>query len=97
MNVLTDFQIQCEQELKRVLREYQLHLIDKRIEDGLETYIEAKISGSDLGVWIYEREVQLKGRNVNYIYEEQDFATPSELIMRFVQDTRKLLETRRQT
>lgn len=79
-----------------MLREYQLHLVDKRIEDGLETYIEAKISGSDLAVWIYEREVQLKGTNENYIYEEQDFATSSKLIAQFVQDMRKLLATRRQ-
>lgn len=73
--LLTDFQRSCESALLQALSSCRRSLMQRSLEGQRDTYIQARISDSDITVFIYEDEAQFhrdSGKRPG-IYERPDF------------------------
>jgi hypothetical protein len=61
MKELTQFQTKCEAVLIEDLKLVGRRLVNRRLEGVSETYIRAKVSETELVLFIYEDEAGIKG------------------------------------
>lgn len=85
---LTDFQLSCEAALSLQLSAVGRSLAQRRLDGRRERYIHARISDSDITVFICADEAQFHRASGKYpgIYERADFGSLSELQDAFVRD-----------
>ena len=88
---LTDFQTKCEASLQALLTEQGRRLDARSIMGTTETYIRARISGTDLTVYVYEDEAQIHGSGVTRRFEAPDYESSEELLRAFVAEIDRLV------
>jgi len=89
---LTEFQSKCEAALAASLAGVGAKLTDREIAGSRETYIRAKIGGTDLEIYIYSDEAQVQGLGVAERFEAPDFDTSDLLCEAFVRKAVALAE-----
>ena len=93
MGDLTDFQVSCEQRLREVLSRHGKEFADKQITRGRTAgYIQGKISGTDIYVFIYEDGAEFGRELLDCRYESPGFDNGEELIDALVKDLATELE-----
>ena len=84
MKELTSFQKKCEADLNNALEDAG-HRLEERTLDGInETYIRARISGTDNTIFIYEDEAGIQGPDKDLRFEVPDYTSQDKLIEDFV-------------
>ena len=64
-----------------------MSLDGRRLEGARETFIRAKLRGTDAEVFIYEDEAGLHGPNIDKRFEVPDYSDADALVRDFVQQT----------
>ncbi len=82
--MLSAFQIACETALRAALEQHGSSLLDRSIQGENETYITARLAGTEISVYIYDDEASILGPGVDRPFEVPDFDTPHELQTAFV-------------
>ena len=93
---LTQFQEQCENELRDLLATHGLTLGSRDIQpdpipEVPQPYISASIEGTSLRVFIYSDEAQLHGPSTDRRFESGAFRSPGELKSAFLEGVRQAL------
>ena len=84
---LSGFQEQTEAALISALAAVGVGLAARRLEGARETFIRAKVRGTDAEVFIYEDEAGLLGSNVDKRFEVPDYRDSAALANDFIQQT----------
>ena len=92
MPELTAFQAKCEGTLEASLAGIGARLVDRQLSGSHETYLRAKIDGTDLEVYIYANEAQVQSLGVDERFESPDFDTSDLLCEAFVRKAVELAE-----
>jgi hypothetical protein len=72
---LSPFQEQCEEKLSAALSAQGHHLIERVLAGKNETFIQAKVAGTDLEVYIYSDEAQFHKASILVShFESPDYA-----------------------
>ncbi len=87
---LSTFQIKCESELVAALARLGARLTERERGGQRETYVRARIEGTDLAIYIYSDEAQIQGSNVDLRFEAPDFASGDSLRATFIAKTCEL-------
>jgi hypothetical protein len=87
---LTAFQIKCEAKLLAALADCGSRLGGRRLEGERETYITARIDGTDLAIYIYPDEAHIFGPSADILFESPDFRSPDALCEAFVEKASEL-------
>lgn len=91
---LTDFQIQCENNLSEALGKRGVALVNRHTDGKNETYITAEIPSAHIKVWIYENEAELTAGDKSYIFEAPDYPDEKVLVSKFIDAVVSILESR---
>jgi len=90
---LSPFQHDCEGRLSRALQEIGLRLDERTVgivrglvfaTDAPESYVEARIAGTELKVFIYEDGAEISGGGIDDRFEQADYDSLDELATAFV-------------
>lgn len=90
---LNQFQRDCEGLLTHALQEIGIRLDDRTVgvlrglvaaTDSPEPYLEARIAGTGLKVFIYEDGAEISGGGIDDRFERADYASMDELAKAFV-------------
>ena len=84
MPELSSFQTRCEEALKVALAQFGARLVDRQVSGVGESYVRARIDGTDLEVYIYADEAQVQGEGVDERFETPDFKTGDLLCEAFI-------------
>ena len=84
MRPLSAFQKQCLETVKRALGDLDRQLYDTAIDGRNETYVHAKVSDSQIELWIYDDEAMFSGPSLDMRFEHPDYGSPQDLIADFV-------------
>ncbi len=92
MKELTRFQTKCETELIEALKRVGRHLVERRLEGISEIYVRAKVSETELTVFIYEDEANVQGPQTDLRFEAPDYDSGKELTRDFVSNVINLVK-----
>jgi len=82
---INGFQLECRKRAAELLAQLGAQLEEERKNGKRETYITARVSGTDLVLWIYDDETEISGPGVDDRFESPDYDTSEELISAFTE------------
>jgi len=80
--MLTPFQLQCQEKLKTALHDHGLSIQETAIEGVDETYVRLKVQNID--VFIYDDEAGFQGASIDERLESPEFQSKDDLIQALV-------------
>jgi hypothetical protein len=89
MEKLTDFQKNCERELRKQLGSLRVELKNREVHGAEDPAIRAEMD--NLFIWIYADGAEIGGEGLNWRYERYDYDTLDQLCQAFVSKVSSLL------
>ena len=84
MAELTPFQTKCEIALQAAVVQAGARLVDREVSGARESYIRARIDGTDLEIYIYSDRAEVQGSGLDERFESPDFRSLDLLCEAFV-------------
>ena len=92
MPLLNEFQIRCREALDELLEHRNLRLRSSETVGNGELYIHSVIDRKDLGLWIYEDEIEFQSRGKRWNFEAVIYPEESDRIASFIKELQRELD-----